>query len=374
MEQFLESGAFPSWTTMVVADICMVALAWATTYLAVLRWPLLSRAGAQLGVTLIVGGFWIIAALHIYHGLTVALLPHWLGEAAAHESMRRIHDLYSWYVYPAAGALIVGGLAHTSRRLEELDALLQAAKAEAEAQSAQKSTFLASMSHELRTPLNAILGYSEFMQLDPISGGNARLKEYASNIQSSGRMLHDLISDLLDLSRIEQGRIDLRLERIDLGAVVKECIEQVETMSRAHGAGISLHVADGLDAFYIDRRAIEQVTLNLVTNAVKHTPSEGTITVTVDRSAWGEARLVVADSGSGIPPRILDHIFDPYVCGDPFTNGGIRSYGLGLSICKRLIDAHGGSIAIASELGSGTVVTVTLPYTPDREPEARSAA
>lgn len=352
----------------------MVFLAWATTYLAVLRWPLLSRAGAHIGVILILGGFWTMAALHIGHLLSMTLLPLWIGGGQSLNELRRIQILYGWSVYPAAGAFIVSGLASTSRRLEKLDAMLQSAKAEAEDQSAQKSVFLASMSHELRTPLNAILGYSEFMQLDPIAGDNARLKEYASNIHSSGRMLHDLISDLLDLSRIEQGRIDLHLERVDLAAVVRDCVDQIRAMGLTHGIDISVHVAEDLEAFYIDRRAIEQVTLNLVTNAVKHTPSEGAIDITIDTSSRGRVRLAVKDTGAGIPPELLENIFEPYVCGDPLTSGGERGYGLGMSICKRLIEAHGGSIAIDSTLGEGTVVTVTLPYTGDRMPKARSAA
>lgn len=374
MDSLVDTSSFLDRDLVVVLDVFMVILASATTYLAGLRWPLLSRAGALIGTALIVGGFWVIAAFHIHHVLSFYLLPLWFGGAEGFQQLEASHAHYGWLVYPIAGALIVAGLSGTSRRLEALDSQLQAAKAEAEAQSAKKSAFLASMSHELRTPLNAILGYSEFMQLEPIAGNNERLKEYASNIQSSGRMLHDLISDLLDLSRIEQGRFDLHLERIDLSALVQDCIDRVRDMGLSRGIDIFLHADEALDAFYIDRRAIEQVTLNLVTNAVKHTPSEGAIHITVERTGHGRVRLTVADTGEGISPDILDRIFEPFVCGDPFTSGGERSYGLGLSICKCLVDAHGGSIAIESELGTGTAVTVTLPYSPDTLPRTRSAA
>jgi len=364
----------PVWSTMLVVNVCMVLAAGSTTYLAVLRWPLLSRAGAQRGVALIVGGFWIVAVLHLYSLVAITVLASSIGVAAAEARLSPIHMHYGWYIYPAGMAFIVTGLAITSRRLEILDAMLQAAKAEAEVQSAQKTAFLASMSHELRTPLNAILGYSEFMQMGPIADKPDRMRDYAANIHSSGRMLHDLISDLLDLSRIEQGRLDLRLEQVDLSTLVQECIEKVEGMGLRRGDGITVEMGADDTVFVLDRRAIEQVTLNLVTNAAKHTPRDAPITVAIDRMADGGARLVVSDCGSGIPQSILDNIFDPYVCGDPLTSEVERGYGLGMSICKRLIDAHGGSITVESELGQGTVVTVTLPKISEPPPSIRTAA
>jgi signal transduction histidine kinase len=359
---------------MLVVNVGVVLAAGATTYLAVLRWQLLSRARAQRGVVLINGGFWIMAALHLYSLFAIIALPSSIGVAAAEARLNMIHLQYGWYVYPAGLAFVVAGLAITSRRLEILDAMLQAAKAEAEVQSAQKSAFLASMSHELRTPLNAILGYSEFMQMETIADKPDRMRDYAASIHSSGRMLHDLISDLLDLSRIEQGRLDLHLEQVDLGILVRECINKVEGMGLRRGTDIDITVCAEDTVFILDRRAIEQVTLNLVTNAAKHTPSDAVIAVEIDRRTDGGAQLVVSDSGSGIPRNILENIFDPYVCGDPFTSEGERGYGLGMSICKRLIDAHGGSIMVESELGQGTVVTVTLPKISDPPPRVRSAA
>jgi two-component system cell cycle sensor histidine kinase PleC len=359
---------------MLVVNVGVVLAAGATTYLAVLRWQLLSRARAQRGVVLINGGFWIMAALHLYSLFAIIALPSLVGAEAAEARLNMIHMHYGWYFYPAGLAFIVAGLAITSRRLEILDSILQAAKAEAEVQSAQKSAFLASMSHELRTPLNAILGYSEFMQLDPIADKPDRMKDYAASIHSSGRMLHDLISDLLDLSRIEQGRLDLHLEEVDLGNLVRDCIGKVEGMGLRRGSDIAIAVGADDTVFILDRRAIEQVTLNLVTNAAKHTPRDAAISVAIDRKHDGGAQLVVSDRGSGIPREILDNIFDPYVCGDPFTSEGERGYGLGMSICKRLIDAHGGSITVESELGQGTVVTVTLPKIPGPPPRVRTAA
>lgn len=363
METLFGSEVFPSWNAMLAVDICMGLLAVAASYLAVLRWPLLSRANAKLGVALILSGFWCLAGLYIYHLFTMTILPQWVGIAAAMEEMQMVHGTYSWFIHPASAALIVAGLASTSKRLERQDELLQASKIEAESQSAQKTRFLASMSHELRTPLNAIVGYAEFMQLDPIAGQKERCKEYAANIQSSAEMLHDLISDLLDLSRIEQGRIDLKFERTDLGSMVTECVDRLERTGLNKGIGISVDVAPGIGPFYLDRRAIEQVMLNLITNSAKHTPPGGIIEVDIGRTAHGDARVIVADTGSGIPPEILANVFDPYVCDDPFTKGSNRGYGLGLSICKRLIDAHGGSISVESTLGEGATVTVTLPST-----------
>lgn len=361
MDAAIVNDIFPSWTTMLAVDVSMTLFAGAATYLAVLRWPLLSRADAKLGVALILSGFWCLAGLYIYDLFTMTVLPEWRGMAAAMEEMHLIHERYSWYVLLASAALIVAGLASTSKRLENLDRQLQASKAEAEMQNAQKTSFLASMSHELRTPLNAIMGYAEFMQLDPIAGEKDRCREYAANIHASAEMLHDLIADLLDLSRIEQGRVDLRFERVDLGSLVRESIEKSNKLRVGGAVRIILDVAPEIGPLYLDRRAIEQVILNLVANSAKHTPPDGSIRIGIDRTARGDARIVVTDTGSGIPPRILAHIFDPYVSGDPLTRDTKGGYGLGLSICKRLIDAHGGSISVKSELGKGATVTVILP-------------
>ena len=370
----IDIGLFPSWTTMIVMDVLMILLAATPTYIAVLRWPLLCRARALIGTALILAGFWIMALLYTYDLITMTLLPRWIGMAAAMEEMGSLHTNYSWYIHLVSAILIVVGLANTSKRLEQLDELLQDSKREAEAQSAQKTRFLASMSHELRTPLNAIMGYADFMQMEPIASQKERCQEYAANIRSSSQMLHDLISDLLDLSRIEQGRVKLNFQSIDLVSVIRECISQVEKTGASQGVAISLDVTTDISALYLDRRAIEQVTLNLITNSAKHTPPGGQIDISINATDCGKVQLVFSDSGSGIPPHILADIFEPYVCGDPLTKSADRSYGLGLSICKRLIDAHNGASAVNSELGHGATVTVILPYAPKDTSQARNAA
>ncbi len=364
---------FPSWTTMLTIDVCMALLAAGATLIAILRWPLLSRAKAMLGVGFILGGFWLLASLYIYDFYTMTVLPHFVGMERAMAEMRHIHGGYSWYVHLASAALIVAGLWESSRRLDMLDGKLQAAKREAEDQSRQKGQFLASMSHEFRTPLNAILGYAEFMQLDPIAGQKEKCKEYAGHIHSSGEMLRDLISDLLDLSRIEEGRIELCREATDLGPVIEDCVTRARAVLSGDHAEISLTVAPELRPIRLDRRAMEQVALNLLSNSAKHTPADGRIDVTVRPGSADGVTLIVEDTGSGIPAEILDDIFDPYVCGDPYVQDGERGYGLGLSICKRLIDAHHGTIAIDSAPGKGTTVTVTLPDGSGR-PRATAAA
>ena len=186
--------------------------------------------------------------------------------------------------------------------IEEQKAISDEARRRAEAANVAKSRFLATMSHELRTPLNAILGFSEVMKgelLGPIRNGS--YKEYAANIHDSGRHLLQLINEILDLSRIEAGRYELHEEPVRLAGVVEDCLRLLNLRAESKGLHVALVPGKGMEPLWADERAIRQICLNLLSNALKFTPRGGHITITVGNAPEGGQMLVVKDTGPGIP-------------------------------------------------------------------------
>ncbi|MEZ0261863.1 MAG: PAS domain-containing sensor histidine kinase [Alphaproteobacteria bacterium] len=255
----------------------------------------------------------------------------------------------------------------TERTLYEKQ--LKEAKESAESAYASKTRFLANMSHELRTPLNAIIGFSEMIQrqlLGPM--GNARYLDYIGGIRQSGEHLLDLINDILDMSKIEVGKYELYVEELNIGKIIRLAIHMVE--GRAHESQVKLVADDIPDDVQImaDRRALMQILLNLMSNAVKFTKPGGTVDVRCFRELGGVA-LVVSDTGIGIPKEKLNLVTLPFEqVSSEFTRNHEGS-GLGLAITKDLIELHGGTLDIDSEVGVGTIVTVLLP---DRVPDAKN--
>jgi cell cycle sensor histidine kinase DivJ len=233
------------------------------------------------------------------------------------------------------------------------------AKAAAEALNSGKSRFLANMSHELRTPLNTIMGFSDIMRARLFGPLPAKYGEYADLIHDAGGHLLDLINDLLDMSKIEAERFQLRLEQLDARDPVSAALRLMRV--QADEAGLALRAAlppDPLDV-EADPRALKQIALNLLSNALKFTPRGGQVTVTLQ--AEGDAlELMVADTGVGIAPDDLKRL------GRPFEQAGdakqrAKGTGLGLSLVRGLAELHGGEMLIESTLGEGTSVTVRLP-------------
>jgi cell cycle sensor histidine kinase DivJ len=245
----------------------------------------------------------------------------------------------------------------TAQKAQE--ARLVEAKAEAEAHNSGKSRFLANMSHELRTPLNTIMGFSDIMKARLFGPLPAKYGEYADLIHDAGRHLLDLINDVLDMSKIEAERFQLQLEPIDARDPVTAALRLMRV--QADEAGLSLRAALPPDAVEMeaDTRALKQIALNLISNALKFTPRGGQVTVTLQ--AQGEVmELVVADTGVGIAPEDLKRL------GQPFEQAGdvkqrSKGTGLGLSLVRGLAELHGGEMIIESTLGEGTSVTVRLP-------------
>lgn len=243
----------------------------------------------------------------------------------------------------------------------EIEEQLARAKQEAEEANSAKSEFLSTMSHELRTPLNAVIGFSEVIG-DELFGpvGHKRYKEYAKDIRASGQHLLDMINDILDISRIEAGKLDLAQEPIAVADVVEQAMQMIEDQARAAGVRIETDIRADLPQFYGDRRAMTQVLLNLLSNAVKFTPRNGVVSVRVDLTPDGVS-LEVSDTGVGIPADQLAKLAQPFVQANNQTDASQGGSGLGLYLVRRLVEEQDGAFTLSSEEGAGVTATVTLP-------------
>jgi two-component system, cell cycle sensor histidine kinase PleC len=246
--------------------------------------------------------------------------------------------------------------------LEEEKSISDEARHRAEAANKAKSRFLATMSHELRTPLNAIMGFSEVMEgelLGPLE--NETYREYAGNIHASGRHLLNLINEILDLSRIEAGRYELREEPLRVVDIVEDCHRLLKLRAEAKGLVIEEEFDPDLPQVWADPRAIRQICLNLLSNALKFTPKGGRITITVLATNDGGQLLSVRDTGPGIPKDEIPKVLQAFGQGSLAHETAEGGTGLGLPIVQNLVQLHGGEFELTSELRKGTEVTITLP-------------
>ncbi len=232
---------------------------------------------------------------------------------------------------------------------------------QAEAASLAKSQFLANMSHELRTPLNAILGFSELIASRMFEKEPERVHEYASLINSSGGHLLSLINDILDLAKIEAGRRRLDEAEIDLRCLADDALQLVAWRAKDNGARLENLIDGEVPLLYADERAIRQILLNLLSNAVKFTPRQGLVTAFARQAANGALVFGVEDTGVGIAPEDIDKVFDTFGQGKHDIKLADKGTGLGLAIVKGLAEAHGGHVALESQVGKGTRVSVTIP-------------
>lgn len=232
----------------------------------------------------------------------------------------------------------------------------------AELANRSKSEFLANMSHELRTPLNSILGFAELLQIEKSEPYTPeQYREYARDIHESGNHLLDLINDILDISKIEAGKYELREEDVHFSKIVSICSRLI--MERARDRGLNVTICDTahVPILWGDNRALKQVLLNLLSNAVKFTRKGGDVTVSADVDANGNFSFTVADTGIGIPPEDIEKALKPFVQLDNNFTRKHDGTGLGLPLAKSLMDMHQGSLTIQSKPGSGTRVTATMP-------------
>jgi signal transduction histidine kinase len=221
--------------------------------------------------------------------------------------------------------------------------------------------FLAKTSHELRTPLNAIIGFSSLFSQPELSGNSEKQSEYGRLIRSSGEHLLALIDDLLQMSKIEAGRVELRDEMLSLSGAFEDALALIEIQAQAKSIQLRRDLPRDEIVLEADAKALRQILLNLLSNAVKFTPVGGTVGVTAVVNGNGELAIRVSDTGVGIPADALERVFQPFERAVRDTTRNIEGTGLGLSITSGLVKLHGGTVALASTVGKGTVVTIILP-------------
>ncbi len=237
---------------------------------------------------------------------------------------------------------------------------IQEKSAQLEVANKHKSDFLANMSHELRTPLNAIIGFSEVLSEKMFGDVNAKQADYLKDIHESGRHLLSLINDILDLSKIEAGRMDLEISSFDLPAALSNAMTLVRERAQRHGIELSLKVDKRLGSFQADERKFKQIVLNLLSNAVKFTPDGGRVAVSAKKDTT-HVEIAVADTGIGIAPEDHAAVFEEFKqVGRDYTKKA-EGTGLGLALTKRFVELHGGEIRLQSAPGKGSTFTITLP-------------
>ncbi|MCG8356010.1 MAG: HAMP domain-containing histidine kinase, partial [Kiloniellales bacterium] len=253
------------------------------------------------------------------------------------------------------GSVLWNGIILDSTRIKQANLELAAA-------SRAKSEFLATVSHELRTPLNAIIGFSEIMLRETLGAlGNDAYREYAQDIHDSGNHLLKIINEILDLTRIEAGKVELDEEVIALDPMIRSCIRLIAGRLEERALSVVYEPESPGVTLRADERKLRQILINLLSNAIKFTSDGSSVRVCTRLDPTGELVLSVSDSGTGIGADDLAKVFDPFFQAQSGLARGYEGLGLGLPLTKGLVELHKGRIEIDSELDSGTIVTVTFP-------------
>jgi len=254
--------------------------------------------------------------------------------------------------------LVISAIRDITER-KQSEALIEAARREAEEANQAKSEFLSRMSHELRTPLNAILGFSQLLSLEPL---NPEQRDSVDHIVKAGKHLLELINEVLDISRIESGRLSLSPEPTAVDEVLRETLDLVRPLAMERGISLSEEPREPDLHVLADRQRLRQVLLNLLTNAVKYNRHAGSVMVSCKYSGNGNLRLAVSDTGPGIDAAKVARLFTPFDrLGAEQTS--VEGTGLGLTLSKRLVEAMGGSIGVESTTGAGSTFWIELPLT-----------
>ncbi len=241
---------------------------------------------------------------------------------------------------------------------------LQEANAQLARANRLKDEFLANMSHELRTPLNAILGMSEAMEEEIFGPITANQKQALTRVQESGQHLLSLINDVLDLSKIEAGKMTLDYEVVEVSPLCESAMRLVKDLAHRKNLTLETHVSENARMLLADERRLKQVLVNLLSNAVKFTPVNGRITLSADMTPAGDVIFKVSDTGIGMTPEAQQNLFTPFYQVDGGLNRQYEGTGLGLALVLRLVRLHSGTISVQSELNKGSTFTVTLPAKP----------
>jgi two-component system, NarL family, sensor histidine kinase BarA len=262
-----------------------------------------------------------------------------------------------------AAKLHIEAVSESYRELSEKNRQLEESYAKLKELDRLKSNFLATMSHELRTPLTSVIGYSEMM-LEGLGGPlTAEQREYVGIIMEKGENLLQLITSILDISKIEAGRVRLVLTEVDAAQLMRDAVATVLPLARKKGLKVSCEPA-ALPRFQADRDKIRQCLVNLCSNAVKFTPAGGNITVSAEALPGRLVALRVADDGIGIPEEHVDRVFDVFYQVDGSSTREYGGAGLGLAIVRSFAEAHGGQVSVSSAAGTGSTFSLVLPALP----------
>ena len=301
-------------------------------------------------------------------GAHLDLAERFTAWAAAHETWE-VDELPVAFLAAAVSFAVLAALERRLYRREaerrrETERKLRQAMEIAVTANTSKSAFLASISHELRTPLNAIVGFSDFMRQGALGKITPhQYLAYVQDIYSSSKHLLNLVEKILDISKIEAGKYDLQRETVRLARLADEAGRIVNHLAVEKGLRIDIDIADDLDVF-ADPQAARQILINLWSNAVKFNRSGGRIAVSAMRESDRLVAVSISDTGCGIDPGMLPHVFEPFAQASPFHARQTEGAGLGLSIVKHLAELHGGDVRVNSEPGLGTTVVVRLPDRP----------
>jgi signal transduction histidine kinase len=254
----------------------------------------------------------------------------------------------------------------TIAELEDALAIAEAARHQAESAADARAGFLAKMSHELRTPLNAILGFSEVLKTELFGPhGNERYKDYSKIIHDSGAHLLCLVNDILDMAKLEAGKLEIDFAPVDICRVIIDCVRGVEPQARRANVCVSVVLHSGIGSLNGDARRLRQMLLNLLSNAIKFTPEGGEVRISAFRSGTS-VFLSVSDTGIGMKEDDIPKVLEPFRQVDSQMGRRHAGTGLGLPLTKELAELHGGSLKIESAVDFGTTATIALPFAEER--------
>ncbi len=277
------------------------------------------------------------------------------------EASRPNGIVFNYHRKPMPGGSFVATYTDITER-KRMEETMRCSMEQAELANRTKSEFLATMSHELRTPLNAIIGFSEMISsgiYGPI--GDSKYVEYLKDINYSGKHLLDLINDILDISRVEAGQVELYEEEVDIVSVIDTVGRLLSEKAKEGSVSIETEIEGNPPLLLADERRVKQILLNLMTNAVKFTPEGGEITIKAGVNDDGAVTFSVIDTGIGIAPADIPKVLKPFRQADNTLSRKHEGTGLGLPLAKSFVELHGGSLDLKSRLGTGTTVTVTFP-------------
>ena len=373
-------GATRAWRTKFILVELMLGISWAAIALVLITVAKTEARTFLLAILLLVGAMNATATSAIPNAVYAAVVPLGVAIVSMALSVGRDTPVLATIAFVCGSEVYfivlarrlyetsIGALYAQAEKdgliaeLEQAKANSDEARRRAEEANLAKSRFLATMSHELRTPLNAILGFSEVMKGE-LFGAHAipAYRDYSADIHSSGQHLLALINEILDLSRVEAGRYELKEDAVSLSAIIEDCQHLLMLRAQKRDIVMTDAIEPELPRLWADERAVRQVALNLMTNAIKFTPQGGQVTIKVGWTASGGQYFSVRDTGPGIPESEIPVVMSSFGRGTLAQKNAEEGSGLGLPIVKGLIELHGGTFTLKSKVREGTEVIVVFP-------------